>query len=198
MEHAPPAGDGWEACVGLGSNLGDRRAYLAGALEGLGETPGIRVVGVSSIYETEPLGPPQGLYLNAAVRLHTTLSPRALLERLLEIETEAGRERGPERHAARTLDLDLLLYADRVLREPGLELPHPRLAERAFVLEPLCDVAPRCVHPVLGVRINELARRVRDSTAVRRLQPNPQAWGAASSRRSETPLKRRHDPSGTP
>jgi 2-amino-4-hydroxy-6-hydroxymethyldihydropteridine diphosphokinase len=158
-----------DAYVALGSNLGDRRARLAAALEALRGTPGIRVVAVSALYETEPVGPPQGRYLNAAVHLRTCLTPRALLERLLAIEAAAGRRRGPERNAPRCLDLDLLFYADRELHEPGLELPHPRLAERAFVLEPLCDIAAELLHPVLGSSVAELARRVRDPSAVRRL-----------------------------
>jgi 2-amino-4-hydroxy-6-hydroxymethyldihydropteridine diphosphokinase len=169
VEHAPQAGEEREAFIGLGSNLGDRQGWLARAVEALGGTPGVRVVAVSALYETAPVGPPQGPYLNAALRLRTTLSPRALLERLLEIEAGAGRVRGAERNAPRTLDLDLLLYADRRIREPGLEVPHPRLAERPFVLEPLCDVAPDREHPALGLRIDALARRARDPGAVRRL-----------------------------
>ena len=159
-----------DAYVALGSNLGDRRAQLAAAVAALRRTPGIEVVAVSALYETEPVGPPQGRYLNAVVRLRSELSPDALLERLLELENEAGRRRGPERNAPRTLDLDLLLYADLAQHGPALELPHPRLAERAFVLEPLCDLAPDLVHPALGVSVAELARRVRDPSAVRRLE----------------------------
>ncbi len=168
MEEQRIAGE-CEAYVALGSNLGDRRAQLAAALEALRQTPGVRVLGVSAVYETEPVGPPQGRYLNAAARLATSLSPRALLERLLAIEARAGRVRGSERNAPRTLDLDLLLYADRELREPDLELPHPRMAARPFVLEPLRELAPDLLHPVLGASIDELARRVRDPAAVRRL-----------------------------
>jgi 2-amino-4-hydroxy-6-hydroxymethyldihydropteridine diphosphokinase len=158
-----------DAYVALGSNLGDRRAHLAAAVAALERTPGIEVVAMSALYETEPVGPPQGRYLNAVVRLRTGLAPDALLERLLEIESAEGRRRGPERNAPRSLDLDLLLYADLERRGPALELPHPRLAERAFVLEPLCDLAPDLVHPALGASVAELARRVRDPSAVRRL-----------------------------
>ncbi len=158
-----------DAYVALGSNLGDRRAQLAAALEALRSTPETRVVAVSALYETEPVGPPQGRYLNAAVHLKTGLAPGALLARLLAIEAEAGRVRGPERNAPRSLDLDLLLYADLELREPGLEVPHPRLAERPFVLEPLRELAPELVHPALGASVEELARRVRDPSAVRRV-----------------------------
>lgn len=101
--------------------------------------------------------------------MRTVLSPAALLSRLLEIEAAEGRSRGPERDAARTLDLDILFFGDRVVRSTLLEIPHPRLAERAFVLTPLCDLIPDFVHPVLGERIRVLANRVHDPAAVRRV-----------------------------
>ena len=155
--------------VALGSNLGDRHAQLRAAVEALGSIETTEVVGVSPVYETDPVGPPpQGPDLNAVARLRTGLPPSALLARLLEIETGAGRVRR-ERNAARCLDLDLLFYGDCAIREPGLVVPHPRLHERAFVLEPLCDLAPEFVHPLLGVRVDALARRVRDPRAVRLL-----------------------------
>jgi 2-amino-4-hydroxy-6-hydroxymethyldihydropteridine diphosphokinase len=159
-----------DACVSLGSNLGERAAHLAAALAALRAEPRVRVAAVSAVYETDPLGPPpQGPYLNAAVRLHTRLSARALLDRLLAIEAARGRRRG-ERWSARSLDLDLLFYGSLVIDEPGLRVPHPHLHERAFVLEPLCEVAPRFVHPLLGRTVEELAARVRDPRAVRRLE----------------------------
>lgn len=161
-----------EACVGLGSNLGERDALLAAAIEALRQTGGVRVIAVSSVYETEPVGPgPQGLYLNAAVRLRTARSPRELLERLLEIETAAGRKRIGVRNEARVLDLDLLLFGDRVVDEDDLQVPHPRLHERPFVLEPLREVASGWVHPLLGETVAALAEKVRDPGAVRRLDP---------------------------
>jgi len=154
--------------VSLGSNLGDREATLARAVALLRETPGVSEVALSPVYDTDPVGPPpQGPHLNAVARVRTTLAPRALLERLLEVERACGRTRSGVRHEARVLDLDLLLYGDRVVDEPGLAVPHPRMEERPFVLEPLCDLAPDLVHPLLGETIAELARRVRDPRAVR-------------------------------
>jgi len=161
-----------DACVSLGSNLGDRAARLTAGVAGLCATPGISAVVLSSIYETEPEGPPpQGPYLNAAARFETSLAADALLARLLEIEREQARRRTPERFAPRTLDLDLLLFGDRTFDEPGLVVPHPRLHQRAFVLEPLGEIAGAWLHPVLGETISALAERVRDPAAVRRL-PN--------------------------
>jgi 2-amino-4-hydroxy-6-hydroxymethyldihydropteridine diphosphokinase len=165
----------WEdAAISLGSNLGDRDAALVLALSRLQGTPGIEVVSTSGVYETDPVGPPpQGPYLNAAVRLRTHLGARPLLERLLAIEREAGRERSGTRDEARTLDLDLLLFGAHRIHEPGLVVPHPRLHERAFVLEPLHEIAAAWVHPVLGQPIEALAARVRDPRAVRRRSDTP-------------------------
>ena len=161
--------------VAMGSNLGDRDAHLAAGLAALRATAGVEVVAVSPLYETDPVGPPpQGPYLNGAIELATTLPPDTLLERLLEIEISQGRTRGSDRNAPRTLDLDLLLYGDRKLAAPGLEVPHPRLADRPFVLEPLCDLAPNLIHPTLGETIEVLACKVRDPVAVRR-------WTSSSS-----------------
>ena len=156
------------AYVALGSNLGDREAHLRAALAALRDRPEIEVAAVSRVYQTAPVGPPpQGPYLNAVVSLRTTLSPRALLGLLLEIEAGRDRQReGGDRWSARTLDLDLLFYGSLTLDEPGLRVPHPRLHERSFVLEPLRDVAPGLVHPRLGKTVEELARCVRDPGAV--------------------------------
>ena len=132
------------AFVGLGSNLGEREATLWKALEGLGATQGIEVLAVSSFRETDPVGVvDQPRFVNAAAALETSLSPRELLERLLDVERSLGRDRAvEERWGPRTLDLDLLLYGGESIDEPGLEVPHPRLAERAFVLEPLLELDP--------------------------------------------------------
>ena len=144
------------AFIGLGSNLGDREAALRGALELLGED----VVAVSSFRETEPVGYlDQPAFLNAAAALETGLEPRALLERLLGVERELGRTREGPRHGPRTIDLDLLVYDDRVIDEPGLVVPHPRLAERRFVLEPLAELDPVLVVPGRG-RVADLLSRL--------------------------------------
>lgn len=139
-----------DAYVGLGSNLGDRAALLGEALRRLGGCEGVEVVAVSPLVDTAPEGGPPGQprFLNAVAHLRVRLSPDALLERLLAIEQALGRVRA-ERWGPRTLDLDLLLYDDVVTRGERLTLPHPRLHERRFVLEPLAAIAPGVVHPVL-------------------------------------------------
>jgi 2-amino-4-hydroxy-6-hydroxymethyldihydropteridine diphosphokinase len=132
------------AYLGLGSNLGDRLAFLQLAVEGLAARAGT-VVAVSAVYETEPVGgPPQPDYLNAAIALDTTLSARELLGVAKALEAEAGREPG-ERWAPRTLDIDVLMVGDERVDEPDLVVPHPRIHQRAFVLAPLADVAPGLV-----------------------------------------------------
>jgi len=128
--------------VGLGANLGAREETLRRAVALLGEAKGVDVLGVSSLRETEPVGvvdqPP---FLNGAVQLETTLSPRELLDLLLEIERSLGRVRS-ERWGPRVVDLDLLVYGGEIVDEPGLRVPHPRLHERRFALEPLAELDP--------------------------------------------------------
>jgi 2-amino-4-hydroxy-6-hydroxymethyldihydropteridine diphosphokinase len=164
------------AWIALGSNLGDRGLHLRVALRALAEARGVEVVAVSRLHETEPLGPTQGRFLNAAAQLRTSLRPRELLELLHAIETQAGRERGPVRWAARTLDLDLLFYDDACLEEPDLVVPHPRLHERSFVLEPLREIAADLVHPRLGASVAELAERVRERDAARPCVGEEATW----------------------
>jgi 2-amino-4-hydroxy-6-hydroxymethyldihydropteridine diphosphokinase len=135
------------AAIALGSNLGDRAAHLDSAIAHLRSSHHIQVLRVSTFIETAPVGPvPQGPYLNAAALLHTSLAPDALLALLLDIEHAHGRER-TVRWGPRTLDLDLLLLDDIVMRTPSLTLPHPRLHERRFVLEPLAQIAPDLIVP---------------------------------------------------
>jgi 2-amino-4-hydroxy-6-hydroxymethyldihydropteridine diphosphokinase len=138
------------AFVGIGSNLGDREGYLRRAIELLSAEDGIEVVAVSTLRETEPVGPvPQGPFLNGVVRVATTLAPRELLGRLLAVEHELGRVR-LERFGPRTIDLDLLLYGEETVDEPGLTVPHPRLHERRFALEPLAELDPALEIPGRG------------------------------------------------
>jgi 2-amino-4-hydroxy-6-hydroxymethyldihydropteridine diphosphokinase len=137
--------------VGIGSNLGDREAHVRAALELLAAEPGIELEEISQLRETDPVGVlDQPRFLNAAARLTTDLEPRALLDRLLAIERDLGRVRTDERYGPRTIDLDLLLYGDREVDEQGLRVPHPRLAERRFVLEPLVELDPALVVPGRG------------------------------------------------
>lgn len=132
-----------DAFVGLGSNLGDRPGHLRYALDALTALPGTRLAVVSGFHVTEPEdGPPQPRYLNAVARIECALPPRALLARLQRMEWRRGRLRRV-RNGPRTLDLDLLLYDDARLDGDWLTLPHPRLEQRRFVLQPLCEIAPR-------------------------------------------------------
>jgi 2-amino-4-hydroxy-6-hydroxymethyldihydropteridine diphosphokinase len=131
------------AYIGLGANLGDREAMLRAALEQLAAEPAIRVVEVSPLRDTAPVGMvDQPRFLNAAAAIETTLSARELLDRLLGIEQRLGRTREGPRFGPRTIDLDLLLYGEERIDEPGLEVPHPRLHERLFALEPLAELDP--------------------------------------------------------
>jgi 2-amino-4-hydroxy-6-hydroxymethyldihydropteridine diphosphokinase len=130
------------AVIGLGGNIGDTRTLMGMAIDRLALRPAIRVEAVSALYETPPWGKTdQPAFLNAAVRIDTALTPRALLETILDVERELGRERG-ERWGPRTVDLDILLFGAEAIKEPGLHVPHPRLPERAFALQPLIDVLP--------------------------------------------------------
>jgi 2-amino-4-hydroxy-6-hydroxymethyldihydropteridine diphosphokinase len=142
------------AFLGLGSNMGDRRAHLAWAVHRLAEET--RLTGLSSVWETEPVGfvdqPP---FLNLVVRVATEREPDALLELAHRIEVERGRER-TFRNAPRTLDIDLLLLGDRRVDRPGLTLPHPRMRDRWFVLAPLLELEPELRDPVTGERYQDL------------------------------------------
>jgi 2-amino-4-hydroxy-6-hydroxymethyldihydropteridine diphosphokinase len=146
------------AYIGLGSNLGDRQGHLDAAISALNRLPAIEELRASVFWETAPVGGPpgQGHYLNAVVQIRTTLSPRELFDALMTVERQQGRVRGEERHAPRTLDLDLLLYGDAVINEPDLIVPHPRMHERTFVLGPLAEIAPNLFHPVLRQRMPQL------------------------------------------
>ena len=146
------------AYVGLGANLGDRESTIRRALVLLGGRPGVEIVLVSRLRETAPVGfLDQPAFLNGAAMLETTLEPLSLLEQLLAVEFELGRERGAKRNGPRTIDLDLLVYGDDVVDQPGLTVPHPRLHERAFALEPLTDLDPTLRIPGRGTVADALA-----------------------------------------
>jgi len=164
LTHQHPA----RSAIALGSNLGNSLETLEGALDALRDAPGITVETYSSWYRTAPVGgPSQPDYLNGCALVQTTLEPHDLLATILGIETTFGRVRqvhwGP-----RTLDLDLLLYGDRIIDTPTLEVPHPRMSQRAFVLMPLAEIAPDWIDPVSGQTIGHLLDRV-DQSGVQKM-----------------------------
>lgn len=142
--------------LGLGSNVGDRENQLKEAIRLLDEQSGIKVVKVSSFYETEPVGyVDQPDFLNLCVEIQTELSPKAVLERGLSIEQQLHRVR-KERWGPRTLDIDILLYGDQIIEEQDLTIPHPRMTERAFVLIPLQEIAPNKIEPRTQTKIKDI------------------------------------------
>jgi 2-amino-4-hydroxy-6-hydroxymethyldihydropteridine diphosphokinase len=143
------------AYVAVGSNLGDRWARMAQAARALRAAPGVAVVRASRVWDAAPIGPPQPRYLNAVLELETTRTPRSLLGLLREVERAAGRTRDVH-WGARTLDLDLLLHGDLVVREPGLTVPHPGMAGRRFVLAPLAELRPEIPVPGADASVGRL------------------------------------------
>lgn len=143
------------SAIALGSNLGDSQQILLDAVTAIQNTPQIELVAVSKWHKTKPVGPPQPDYLNGCMTIKTSLTPEKLLQTLLEIEQKFGRER-KVRWGARTLDLDLILYNDLILDTPKLQIPHPRMRERAFVLVPLAEIAPDWIEPVTQLTVAQL------------------------------------------
>jgi len=160
-----------QAAIALGSNLGDSQTIVQEAIATLNRIPGITVDRASHLYRTAPLGPPQPDYLNACVLVSTYFLPEMLLDILLQVEAQFGRIRR-ERWGPRRLDLDLLLYDDWIVNSPTLQVPHPRMHERAFVLVPLAEIASGWVNPVQGRAIADLLQAV-DTTGIRLLEPIP-------------------------
>ncbi len=156
-----------KSAIALGSNLGDSLTILEDALKTLAQTPGIALESSSSWYQTAPIGPPQPDYLNGCALLKVQLTPEELLAALLEVEKQFGRVR-TQRWGPRSLDLDLLLFDRVILETPKLQIPHPRMRERAFVLVPLAEIAPDWIDPVSGKAIAQLLQGV-DCSGVHRL-----------------------------
>ncbi len=156
--------------LSLGSNLGDKRANLLQALSKLRKA-GVKVLGASSVYRTQPVGDTaQPWFFNQVIEVDTALPPGKLLALAKKVERELGR-RPARKSGPRTVDIDVLLAGDRIVTTAKLTIPHPRMAGRNFVLIPLKEIAPKAVHPVLGVDVEELSRRSRDRSLVRKVKP---------------------------
>lgn len=162
--------------LGIGTNLGDRAGNLQTALEKISEHIGT-VIQHSSVYETEPWGfESKDKFLNMVVEVKTNLKPSGILGRLLMIESLLGRLREGKLYTSRIIDIDILLYDNKIIEKPALVIPHPRMHERKFVLVPLCEIAPELVHPKLGKDIKNLLKECRDKGKVkkkRRYHNNP-------------------------
>lgn len=164
------------AFIAFGSNVGDRVDFCDRAITLLSLLPHSQMTGVSSLYETEPVddsrNPGPGWFLNGVVRVDTDIAPHSLLAICQEIESALGRDTSA-RGGPRTMDLDLLFYGTRVITQPGLAVPHPRLHERRFVLAPLAELAPELLHPVLHRPVQALLQGLTDAAVVRALSPQP-------------------------
>lgn len=160
-----------KAYIGLGSNLGDREGMIREAIARIAALPETNLGRVSSLYDTEPVGEmEQPNFLNAVAVVETDLTARRLLWNLMLIERQLGRVRSPgSRYGPRTVDLDILFFGDLVLDEPELRLPHPEVANRAFVLIPLVELEPTLMHPVLGETVVNLLARLKARPGVRRM-----------------------------
>lgn len=153
--------------IGVGSNLGDRLRNIKGALRSLKETEDVALKKCSPVYETQAWGEKnQRDFLNLVVKIISRLSPRELLFKLKEIEKKTGRRPGGERWAAREIDLDILFCGNKVIRGEDLEIPHPLIQERAFVLKPLSDLAPSLKHPMLGLTVRQMLKSLKSHAGV--------------------------------
>lgn len=162
--------------IGFGSNVGDRVDFCDRAVTLLSLLPHSRLKGVSLLYESEPVrgetDPREGWFLNGVVQIETDITPQSLLATLQEIERSLGRDED-NRSGPRTIDLDILFYGERIIKEPGVTIPHPRLHDRRFVLMPLNELDPFWVHPVLKQSVARLLEQVKDHTQVQLLFPQP-------------------------
>jgi len=153
--------------IGIGSNLGDRRANTAEAIEKVSKLPGTRVVRASSLYESEPLGNAKTWFVNSVIEVETDLGPDVLLKKLKAIEEAMGRKRVKgKRWGSRIIDLDILLFDEDVIDKRTLKIPHPEMHKRRFVLLPLAELAPQVVHPQLGRTVSTMLATVKDDKRV--------------------------------
>jgi 2-amino-4-hydroxy-6-hydroxymethyldihydropteridine diphosphokinase len=160
--------------IGIGSNLGNRRAQYQKALARIAVLPKTRIVKTSSLYESEPIGDAKNWYINGVIEIETDFSPPQLLHRLQEIELALGRKRTTEtkKWSSRKIDLDILLFDNQTVDSRTLKVPHPELHNRRFVLLPLCELAPHLTHPRLGVTITDLLVSLKDGKRVLLLPPH--------------------------
>ncbi len=165
---------GRQAFIGVGSNLGNRRAYYQKALNLMADLSRTSLIRCSTLYETEPIGEAKNWYVNGVVELETALSPRQLLSHLQKIESALGRKRTAltKKWAARTIDLDIVLFDTQIVNEEQLQIPHPEMHRRRFVLLPLSELAPQFVHPLLGSTVTELLVGLADDKRVLRFPPH--------------------------
>jgi len=161
------------AYIGIGSNMGERESYCEEAVRLVSRFPDTSIDVISSLYETAPVErTDQDWFINCVAAVRTTLSPRDLLRACQEVEQFLGRKRSV-RFGPRTIDMDILYYADRIIQEPGLTIPHPRAHERRFVLEPLAEIAPELEHPVVRKTVLQILKELPADQEVRRLMPFP-------------------------
>ncbi len=157
--------------LGLGTNLGDREAYLNKGLELISKFIG-RIESFSGIYETEPWGfHSENNFLNMVIKIHTDLKPAVLMKKLLSLEEQLGRIRDTREYKSRTIDIDILLYSNLVINKSDLIVPHPLMQDRKFVLVPFCDIAPKMIHPVLNKPFVELLKECKDQREVKKYHP---------------------------
>jgi len=157
--------------VGIGSNVGDRKDNFLEALNRLTKLPDTKVIKESSLYESEPLGDAKEWYVNGAIQIETRFKPDALLLKFKNIERAMGRKKVKKRWGSRIIDLDILLYDGLILKKKNLQIPHPEIQNRKFVLVPLSEIAPQVIHPELGVSISELLINVNDNKKVHLYRP---------------------------
>jgi 2-amino-4-hydroxy-6-hydroxymethyldihydropteridine diphosphokinase len=152
--------------IGVGSNLGNRKDNFLEALDRLAKLPDTKILKESSLYESEPLGDSKDWYVNGAIEIETKFKPDMLLKKFKNIERAMGRKKVKKRWGARIIDLDILLYDALVVKKKNLQIPHPEMPNRKFVLIPLIEIAPQVIHPELGVTISELLVKVKDDKKI--------------------------------